>query len=211
MRSLSSARAPGLHVRPWSLPRSHSRRFALDAIEVPAPSHVNEADSSFAVGATDNMSPLQNHIANWIASTSMESSSNFLSISAERPPSNDEIKLLQNAFAAFYGADKDTSKAVDLLTKTIDVWEGTKQGGDEIAGLYRVRGDAYMVSTIKYVHIASTDNIAFICSFLNCETGYRRSLCNLQMQRRIMAKQLNTWMEWTEIRLIPKRDQLRGT
>jgi hypothetical protein len=54
---------------------------------------------------------------------------------------------LQSAFASFYGAEKDVAKAVELLTQTIDVWETTRQGGDEIAGLYRVRGDAYMVST----------------------------------------------------------------
>ena len=73
-------------------------------------------------------------------------SSMILSSQPERPPTNEEVKLLQNAFSAFYGAEKDTAKALELLTKAIDVWEGTKQGGDEIAGLYRVRGDAYMVS-----------------------------------------------------------------
>ncbi|KAL7449676.1 hypothetical protein ACHAWC_001726, partial [Mediolabrus comicus] len=33
---------------------------------------------------------------------------------------------------------------MNLLTKSIESWEGTNQGGDEIAGLYRVRVDANM-------------------------------------------------------------------
>lgn len=31
-----------------------------------------------------------------------------------------------------------------MLTECIGVWEATNQGGDEIAGLYRVRGDVDM-------------------------------------------------------------------
>ncbi|KAL3764549.1 hypothetical protein ACHAWO_007920 [Cyclotella atomus] len=148
---------PGFQVHPWILPRSHARESALKAVEVPAPSHVSKADLSFtenraSATVSSNLSPLQNHIAIWIngfssttSSSSIESPPSIILASIpQRAPTNDEIKLLQSAFASFYGAEKDVAKAVELLTQTIDVWETTRQGGDEIAGLYRVRGDAYM-------------------------------------------------------------------
>lgn len=56
------------------------------------------------------------------------------------------MALLQSAFASFYGPDRNVPRAYDLLTECIGVWEGTSQSGDEIAGLYRVRGDVDMVS-----------------------------------------------------------------
>ena len=68
--------------------------------------------------------------------------------SPDRPPTKSEIELLQTAFASFYGAEKNTHKAYELLTKCIDIWETTHQSGDEIAGLYRVRGDMQMVSEL---------------------------------------------------------------
>ena len=83
--------------------------------------------------------PLEKDIQTWLTS-----SSNLLLSDATRPPSNDEIKTLQKAFAFFYGTDRNVEEAVNLLTKSIESWEGTNQGGDEIAGLYRVRGDANM-------------------------------------------------------------------
>lgn len=143
-RLIPLAWAPSLNLHPWNLPRHLQRPTTLKAIEVPASSVANSA--SFI--GLESTSLLQTHISNWMSTTSIESSiastSNLLS--ADRPPTDEEIKLLQNAFAAFYGAEKDVSRALELLTKTIDIWESTKQGGDEIAGLFRVRGDAYMVS-----------------------------------------------------------------
>lgn len=141
-----AAWASSFSVHPWNLQRSVRHRSALKVINVPAPSF-NEPSINIV-----NLSPLQTHIADWASCTSnessMRSSSNILSV--DRPPTNDEIKLLQSAFAAFYGADKDVTKAVDLLTKTIDTWKGTNQGGDEIAGLLRVRGDAFMVRLLMF-------------------------------------------------------------
>lgn len=87
-----------------------------------------------------NWNPLEKDIHTWLTS----SPSNLLLSDATRPPSNDEIKTLQKAFAFFYGTDRNVEEAVNLLTKSIESWEGTNQGGDEIAGLYRVRGDANM-------------------------------------------------------------------
>lgn len=152
-----AAWASSFNANPWNLPRSIRHPTALKAIEVPAVPSFNEPSTNIV-----SSSPLQTHIANWVSYTSnessMRSSSNLLSV--DRPPTNDEIKLLQNAFAAFYGADKDVAKAVDLLSKTIDIWEGTKQGGDEIAGLLRVRGDAFMVRLLmsRFVSCISSRN-----------------------------------------------------
>jgi hypothetical protein len=153
---LTAAWTPGFQVRPWTLPRSYAQQSALKAVEVPAPSQASKADLSFA---ESSLSPLQNHIANWITGlsltkNSLELPSNIIASIPERAPTNDEIKLLQSAFASFYGAGKDTAKAVELLTRTIDVWETTRQSGDEIAGLYRVRGDAYMVSLVMHFCLA---------------------------------------------------------
>ncbi|KAG7351712.1 tetratricopeptide repeat protein [Nitzschia inconspicua] len=59
------------------------------------------------------------------------------------PPTKQEIALLREAFAAFYGTtDRDPSKALDLLSQAIEAWQ--RQPADELAGLYRVRGDCYM-------------------------------------------------------------------
>lgn len=59
------------------------------------------------------------------------------------PPSQEEIKLLREAFATFYGLDRDLVKSEKLLTQVVDAWQ--RQAPDEKAGLYRVRGDCYMV------------------------------------------------------------------
>ena len=58
-----------------------------------------------------------------------------------KPPSNAEIKLLREAFAALYG-ERNPTKAEELLTQAISAWE--RQPPDEKAALYRVRGDCYM-------------------------------------------------------------------
>jgi len=62
-----------------------------------------------------------------------------------KPPTNDEIKLLREALGALYG-ERNPEKALELLTKAIAVWE--RQPPDEKAALFRVRGDCYMVSYI---------------------------------------------------------------
>ena len=102
-------------------------------------SSIESTISSSSSNLLKEWNPLEKDIHNWLTS-----SSNILLSDATRPPSNDEIKTLQKAFALFYGADRNVDEAVNLLTKSIESWEATNQGGDEIAGLYRVRGDAYM-------------------------------------------------------------------
>jgi hypothetical protein len=47
------------------------------------------------------------------------------------PPTQDEIKLLREAFATFYGMDRDLEKSEQLLSKVIEAWE--RQAPDEKA------------------------------------------------------------------------------
>ena len=61
------------------------------------------------------------------------------------PPTKEEISILREAFAAFYGANRDPVAAESLLSQSIASWQ--RQPADEQAGLYRVRGDCYMVSS----------------------------------------------------------------
>jgi tetratricopeptide (TPR) repeat protein len=58
------------------------------------------------------------------------------------PPTKEQIALLRQAFAAFYGTARDYALAEQLLTQAVDAWQ--KQPPDEQAGLYRVRGDCQM-------------------------------------------------------------------
>ncbi|KAL3804525.1 hypothetical protein HJC23_002564 [Cyclotella cryptica] len=102
--------------------------------------------------------PLQESVRDWISSqpvaelkSTAASTSQLLSSSdaaspsnPDRPPTKDEISILQKAFAALYGTEQNVAQAVELLSQTMATWESTHQPGDEIAGLYRVRGDAYM-------------------------------------------------------------------
>ena len=129
--------------------------LALDALNDAQTCVVDSAWSAsplLATGQSIPTSPLQSEVRRWIQSTSISSSSSEISSSVvlastggpDRPPSQDEIQMLQKAFAAFYGSERDVKLANDLFTQTIDVWERTMQSGDETAGLYRVRGDVNM-------------------------------------------------------------------
>ena len=90
--------------------------------------------------------------ANNIASSTILPSSSFSTTPTYRTLTNDEITTLQNAFSAFYGNGRGTTRnlneANELFTKCINIWIDTQQGGDEIAGLFRVRGDLNMVRCV---------------------------------------------------------------
>jgi len=58
-------------------------------------------------------------------------------------PSADDVALLRKAFAAFYGTDRNLDESEKLLSQAIDIWQS--QPPDELAGLYRVRGDCYVL------------------------------------------------------------------
>lgn len=78
------------------------------------------------------LNPFHDAASTWLASSA-----------SAPPPSPADITLLRQAFAEFYGVERDLSKSLDLLNQVIDKWQG--QPADELAGLYRVRGDCYML------------------------------------------------------------------
>jgi len=87
------------------------------------------------------------HLMNWMQTTltvppvwAMESLPPSQSLSS--PPTKEEVALLREAFAAFYGTARDYGLAERLLTQSIEAWQ--RQSPDEQAGLYRVRGDCQM-------------------------------------------------------------------
>ena len=124
-----------------------SRPFVLDAVAHPDHYMTAVETATAPPLLLSHWNPLEKDLHNWLTATSYHlllSSSDVTNTKPDRPPSNEEIKTLQKAFALFYGTERNIDDAVNLLTKSIESWEGTHQGGDEIAGLYRVRGDAYM-------------------------------------------------------------------
>ena len=60
---------------------------------------------------------------------------------ADNTPSKADVQLLRQAFAEFYGVNRDLVQSEKLLSQVIDLWQG--QPPDERAALYRVRGDCY--------------------------------------------------------------------
>jgi len=56
-------------------------------------------------------------------------------------PTKADVQLLRQAFAEFYGANRDLIKSEAMLSQVIESWE--QQSNDERAALYRVRGDCY--------------------------------------------------------------------
>lgn len=88
-------------------------------------------------------SVLDDGIKSWIQDNILVPPANAAASANAPPPTKDEIKLLREAFAAFYGVERDSTLAERLLSQAIDAWQ--RQPPDEQAGLYRVRGDVYMV------------------------------------------------------------------
>ena len=58
------------------------------------------------------------------------------------PPTSDEIALLRQALAAFYGQPRDSPLALTKLDEALAAWQ--RQPPDERAALYRVRGDVHL-------------------------------------------------------------------
>ena len=87
------------------------------------------------------------------SSTSSSSTTIIASSSKYRELTTDEISTLQLAFSTFYNSgsgnrQENVMKSYELFTNAIHIWESTEQSGDEIAGLFRVRGDVNMVRTV---------------------------------------------------------------
>jgi tetratricopeptide (TPR) repeat protein len=66
-------------------------------------------------------------------------------LSATQTPTKQDVALLRSASSQFYGANRNLNVALDLLSKIISVWTSKQQPDDEVAGLYRVRADCYML------------------------------------------------------------------
>jgi hypothetical protein len=101
---------------------------------------------------TDNRM-LSLNVHNWVSKT-MRCTGNVIQDVLSVPPASaaeqpqappltkQEISMLREAFAAFYGTNRDPPRALELLSEVIDAWQ--RQPPDERAGLYRVRADCYM-------------------------------------------------------------------
>ena len=135
-----------------------SSSVALNALFInDSSSYDRDADSepAMALLSMDVVSTSSStNFASWTPQSLVSSSNSntFLASSSlqsqepDRAPTNGEVTQLQNAFASFYGAERNVPQAYESLTECIAIWEKTHQGGDEIAGLYRVRADVNMVS-----------------------------------------------------------------
>lgn len=84
--------------------------------------------------APQSTTALQQGVSVWLSAAASTNT-------APTPPSKENIALLRSAFSEFYGLNRDLTKSEDLLSQAIAVWQN--QAPDELAGLYRVRGDCY--------------------------------------------------------------------
>lgn len=93
--------------------------------------HVSSVVTSTTTAPATESAPLQHGISSWMTTLA----------TAPSPPSKADVQLLRQAFAEFYGVNRDLDRSQELLSQAIDLW--TAQPADERAGLYRVRGDCY--------------------------------------------------------------------
>ncbi|GAX19194.1 hypothetical protein FisN_4Lh219 [Fistulifera solaris] len=101
---------------------------SLTILPLPPLTHSSSLLFPASSSRTATASPLQQGISTWIAAT-------------PAPPSSADIQLLRQAFAEFYGMNRDLPKSLELLNAVIERWQG--QAPEEVAGLYRVRGDCH--------------------------------------------------------------------
>ena len=88
------------------------------------------SSNSRTASVISSFDPIKEGISIWLAADSSAA------------PSADDIDLLKEAFAEFYNPSiKNLDKSEQLLTEAIQRWQ--QQPADELAGLYRVRGDCY--------------------------------------------------------------------
>jgi hypothetical protein len=151
----STTRTPEVSIVSSSLyANSHSVPPSIAFERFPA------AAESSTVSIYSTTTRFQSHIQRWLqgqrrfivnsnfhlvepASAAETTGITTIDMAAASPPTKEEVALLREAFAAFYGTtDRDPIKALDLLTQVLDAWQN--QPADERAGLYRVRGDCYM-------------------------------------------------------------------
>ena len=71
------------------------------------------------------MTPWMQGIREWLVPSALAATDSI------SPPTSEEIKLLREAFATFYGVDRDLEKSEQLLSKAIQAWD--RQAPDEKA------------------------------------------------------------------------------
>ena len=68
----------------------------------------------------ERLNLLANGISEWLVPSALAADA--------APPTQDEIKLLREAFATFYGVDRDLEKSEKLLSNAIDAWQRQPPG-----------------------------------------------------------------------------------
>jgi hypothetical protein len=85
-------------------------------------------------GKASSHAPLKLGIRDWLVPSALATEVS--------PPTPDEIKILREAFATFYGMDRDLEKSEQLLSKVVEAWE--RQGPDEkAASASTIRGSPH--------------------------------------------------------------------
>jgi tetratricopeptide (TPR) repeat protein len=91
---------------------------------------------------TEN-NPGLTHLTASLGRSSIQDAASLWLAASPSAPSKDDIIVLRQAFAEFYGVERNLETSEQLLSDAISRWQG--QPPDELAGLYRVRADCYML------------------------------------------------------------------
>lgn len=152
--------APG--EQSWRMPRRNINKMAFAV-----PIHIQVEHAS--IPSIPVSSLMHSSIFDWL-----QQQSSLVSLvppaCAAEPPSNSDVDLLNRAMVAY---SKNDDTATDLLTQTIAAWKD--QPSDELAALYLLRANSYMVtsSTTATTTTASQQE-------QNAIEDYTRAIPNLQ-------------------------------
>lgn len=113
----------------------------LGAVVERSSSHILHRGASMWLSSLPSSSSLSTNTA---TTTTTIAAGATTTATAQQQPSKQDILLLRNAFAEFYGMNKNYETSLELLSQTIDIWIQKKLPPDELSALYRVRGDCYM-------------------------------------------------------------------
>jgi hypothetical protein len=133
--------------------------------------------TSATTPATSKTSSSNNNKPSSSSSTQSSSSS-----TPDRPPTNNEVSQLQEALLLFYGKDPNLPISYDILSTCIINWENTHQNSNEIASLYRIRGDINMG----------------LSQFSRAESDYSKAIQYLQQQQQQQGVRLSSIPESNE-------------
>jgi hypothetical protein len=139
----------------------------------PTPATTTTSATSPATSTTNN---------NKLSSSSSSSTQSSSSSTPDRPPTNNEVSQLQEALLLFYGKDPNLPISYDILSTCIINWENTHQNSNEIASLYRIRGDINMG----------------LSQFNRAESDYSKAIQYLQQQQQQQGVRLSSIPESNE-------------